>query len=70
MDTKKELDFYQSITEGRSEQVDSVYISYLLRSSSYWNHINSIAFGTTSQPNIQINQLNLLLKNAGKATSR
>lgn len=36
---------------------DSVYISYLLRSSNYWNHINSIAFGTTSQPNIQINQL-------------
>lgn len=36
---------------------DSVYISYLLRSINYWNHINSIAFGTTSQPNIQINQL-------------
>ena len=39
------------------DDFDSVYISYLLRSSSYWNHINSIAFGTTSQPNIQINQL-------------
>jgi type I restriction enzyme S subunit len=39
------------------DDFDSVYISYLLKSSGYWNHINSIAFGTTSQPNIQINQL-------------
>lgn len=39
------------------DDFDSDYISYLLRGSNYWNHINSIAFGTTSQPNIQINQL-------------
>jgi type I restriction enzyme S subunit len=39
------------------DDFDSEYISYLLKSSGYWNHINSIAFGTTSQPNIQINQL-------------
>ena len=38
-------------------EFNSRYIYYLLRSSEYWNHINSIAFGTTSQPNIQINQL-------------
>jgi type I restriction enzyme S subunit len=38
-------------------EFNSRYIYYLLRSSDYWNHINSIAFGTTSQPNIQINQL-------------
>ena len=35
----------------------SKYIYYLLRSNKYWDHINSIAFGTTSQPNIQINGL-------------
>jgi type I restriction enzyme S subunit len=38
-------------------EFDSRYIYYLLKSSDYWNHISSIAFGTTSQPNIQINQL-------------
>lgn len=38
-------------------EFNSRYIYYLLRSSDYWNHISSIAFGTTSQPNIQINQL-------------
>jgi type I restriction enzyme S subunit len=39
------------------DEFNSLYIYYLLRSSDYWSHINSIAFGTTSQPNIQINQL-------------
>lgn len=38
-------------------EFNSLYMYYLLRSSDYWSHINSIAFGTTSQPNIQINQL-------------
>jgi len=38
-------------------EFNSKYIFYLLRSNKYWEHINSIAFGTTSQPNIQINQL-------------
>jgi type I restriction enzyme S subunit len=40
-----------------NDDFDSLYISYHLRSLEYWNHIDSIAFGTTSQPNIQINQL-------------
>jgi len=36
---------------------NSKFIYYLLRTSNYWEHINGIAYGTTSQPNIQINQL-------------
>lgn len=40
-----------------SNIVNSKYLYFTLRSNEYWNHINSVAFGTTSQPNIQINQL-------------
>ena len=38
-------------------EFNSRFVYYILRSNDYWSHINSIAFGTTSQPNIQINQL-------------
>lgn len=40
-----------------NNEFNSRFLYYILRSNDYWSHINSIAFGTTSQPNIQINQL-------------
>lgn len=36
---------------------DPKFINYQLKSPKFWEHIYGIAFGTTSQPNIQINQL-------------
>lgn len=39
------------------KEYDSLYVYYLLQSSNFNNYINSIAFGTSAQPNIQINDL-------------
>jgi type I restriction enzyme S subunit len=40
-----------------NDQFDSSFVHYNLKSPKFWEHIYGIAFGTTSQPNIQINQL-------------